>query len=106
MVGGTHPGEVARADFVGVLGYKNTGEPNGALGFLAGTGPIFNATTGSRWRERLDVRVGVKSGKAHKLSCCGKRAVSCSRVDGDARGLRRVDVIHRSRVTSIRPSAP
>jgi hypothetical protein len=37
---------VPDAAVVGVLGYKKTGEPNGALGFLAGTAPFFNVPAG------------------------------------------------------------
>jgi len=49
-------------DFEGVLGYKNTGEPNGAMGFLGGTSAFFREPAGAYGESRGQGIVGVSKG--------------------------------------------
>lgn len=72
---------LARGDVVGVLGYKNTGEPNGTLGFLAGTAPTFNQTAGVYGESQAQGVVGVCNGSS------GNGVLGFTQSTGDGAGV-------------------
>jgi hypothetical protein len=62
----------AESNFVAVLGYKNTGEPDGALGFLAGTAThLFNSTAGVYGESQQHGVIGVSKGGSADVGVFG-----------------------------------